>query len=79
MNCGETLYVYDGSTGQVQYTVDNAVPEQIQHFKEKNVPFYIGPSNQKIVGTYVKKDDDTGIPCGISQMQWLWSDFRRPI
>ena len=62
MNSGETLYVYDGSTGQVQYTVDNAAPEQIQHFKETNVSFYVGPSNGKIIGTYIKKDDDTGIP-----------------
>ena len=71
MNSGETLYVYDGSTGQVQYTVDNAAPEQIQHFKETNVPFYVGPSNGKIIGTYIKKDEDTGIPCGISQIRHM--------
>ena len=60
-----TIYVYEKDSGKIQYTVDNAGPEQIKYYLEDNIPFYLGPSGSRLVGTYVKKDDETGEPIGV--------------
>lgn len=67
----DVLYVYEEETGKIQYTVDNAGPDQIKHFSEENIPVYLGPAGSRLVGTYVKKDDVTGEPLGIFPVEHM--------
>lgn len=66
-----TVYVYDKGTGRVQYTIEEVNPAQVESFKAKNLSYYIGPPGQRISGTFVKLDANTGTPIGISPFQHM--------
>ena len=67
----QTIYVYDETTGRVQYTIEDVNLDQINSFKTKNLSYYIGASGGKLAGTYVKKDSGTGKPIGISPVEHM--------
>jgi len=66
-----TLYVYDEQSGKIQYTIDNAGPDHIKNLQKDNLSVYLGPAGSRLVGTYVKKDDETGEPIGICPVEHM--------
>lgn len=67
----DTLYVFDDATGKIQYTIDNASSHHFDHLTENNIPSYLGPAGSRLVGTYVKRDDETGEPIGIYPVEHM--------
>jgi len=67
----DTLYVFDDVTGKIQYTIDNASSHQFDHLAENNISSYLGPAGSRLVGTYVKRDDETGEPIGIFPVEHM--------
>jgi len=67
----DTLYVFDDVTGKIQYTIDNASSHQFNHLAENNISSYLGPAGSRLVGTYVKRDDETGEPIGIFPVEHM--------
>jgi len=67
----DTLYVFDDATGKIQYTIDNASSHQFNHLAENNISSYLGPAGSRLVGTYVKRDDETGEPIGIFPVEHM--------
>jgi len=67
----DTLYVFDDATGKIQYTIDNASSHHFDHLTENNIPCYLGPAGSRLVGTYVKRDDETGEPIGIYPVEHM--------
>ena len=66
----ESIYVYDAQTGKIKYTVDEIHESQVESFQVADgESFYVGPSGQKISGTFVKKDMETGQHFGISPIE----------
>ena len=66
-----TIYVYEKATGKIQYTVDDAHEGQIEHFTQKNIPFFASTAKYRTVGTYVKLDANTGIPTSIDPIEHM--------
>jgi hypothetical protein len=67
-----TIYVYDEKSGRIKYTIDDASPLQIQNFTNKpDMHFYVGPSGQRLAGTFVKKDPSSGKPIGVAPIEHM--------
>jgi len=64
-----TAYVYDESTGKIAYTIDNISDSQIQSLRSRNIPVFCDNNPHKLVGTYVTKNEVTGIPNGIDDIR----------
>jgi hypothetical protein len=63
---GITAYVYNETTGSVLYTIDNINSSQINALNKQGISFLTSPDNYGIVGTYVTKNELTGLPEGIA-------------
>ena len=66
-----TIYVYNDTTGEINYTVDEASDIQIESFKTKGVPIFVSHPRHMIAGTYVMKDAITGNPIGVAPMRQM--------
>ena len=66
-----TMYIYEENTGKIKYTVNDVAPQHVDNFQKKGIPFFLSGPNHKIAGTFVRKDEVTGIPIGISPFQHM--------
>ena len=67
----QTIYVYDDVTGKIKYTINEITLRQVESFKERGIPVFVGGPNHRITGTFVKKDQNTGVPYGIDTVQHM--------
>lgn len=64
----KTLYVYDPSTKEVLYTVDNPHPRQLSKLENDGVCGYLGEPGQSTLNSYVSIDVETNEPIGIYKL-----------